>query len=90
MTRELIEALDNEVKTELQFAFASLTAYPITDGVVDVDLYLASSPKILWVLKEPVDEALADGLVTILAAVGAWLNMFWPLANSATSLLSHR
>jgi len=28
---------------------------PIYDGVADVDAYLQSSPKILWVLKEPYD-----------------------------------
>lgn len=29
---------------------------PITDGVADADAYLASSPKVMWVLKEPYDE----------------------------------
>jgi len=29
---------------------------PITDGVVDISQYLASSPRILWILKEPYDE----------------------------------
>ena len=30
--------------------------YPITDGVADADAYLASNPKVMWVLKEPYDE----------------------------------
>jgi len=29
---------------------------PITDGVVDIQKYLACSPRILWILKEPYDE----------------------------------
>jgi hypothetical protein len=29
---------------------------PIADGVVDIPKYLASSPRILWILKEPWDE----------------------------------
>lgn len=55
MNREQLEALENEVNTELQSSASSI-AEPITDGVVDFDLYLASAPKILWILKEPVDE----------------------------------
>jgi hypothetical protein len=33
---------------------------PITDGVCSIEGYLKSHPKIMWVLKEPVDE-IADG-----------------------------
>lgn len=29
---------------------------PITDGITDISAYLNSSPKIMWVLKEPYDE----------------------------------
>lgn len=35
---------------------------PIYDGVVDCEGYLNSSPKIMWVLKEPYDELGEDGL----------------------------
>src|SRR4051812_31894469 len=55
MNKEQLEALENEVKAELKLSSTSI-ADPITDGVVDVDLYLASFPKILWILKEPVDD----------------------------------
>jgi hypothetical protein len=55
MNREHLEALENEVNTELKSSANSI-AEPITDGVVEIDLYLDSQPKILWILKEPVDE----------------------------------
>lgn len=30
--------------------------FPITDGVCDEEAYLKSSPKVMWILKEPYDE----------------------------------
>jgi len=39
---------------------------PITDGVINADRYLASAPKILWILKEPWEKP-AEG-----AARGGW------------------
>jgi hypothetical protein len=55
-----LETLENEVNAELETIAESGTpgSEPITDGVVDIDLYLSSSPKILWILKEPVDEVI--------------------------------
>lgn len=35
--------------------------WPITDGVVDTDAYLASSPRIMWILKEPYDDRDEEG-----------------------------
>ena len=34
---------------------------PIYDGVVDAEAYLASKPKIMWILKEPYDDFDAKG-----------------------------
>lgn len=34
---------------------------PITDGIIDIDKYLDSKIKILWILKEPYDGVDADG-----------------------------
>ena len=34
---------------------------PIRDGVADIEAYLHSSPKIMWVLKEPYDDFKKDG-----------------------------
>lgn len=34
---------------------------PIRDGVADIEAYLQSSPKIMWVLKEPYDDFKEDG-----------------------------
>ena len=50
-----LEILEEEVNAELmQMAVAEQSIHhPITDGVVDADAYLASSPKMLWILKEP-------------------------------------
>lgn len=51
----LLESLETEVKSLLKkMAKADgLKDRPITDGVVDVARYIASSPKMLWILKEP-------------------------------------
>ena len=49
-----LEAMETEVNAELK-ARAKAENSPlelITDGVVDIDRYLASSPKMLWILKE--------------------------------------
>ena len=62
MRKTQIETMETEVNAELDAraeAEKSING-PIYDGVVDVDRYLASSPKILWILKEPYDEP--DGI----------------------------
>ena len=55
MSKERLEALETEVNAELKKMAESEGSRhdPITDGVVDIDRYLASSPKMLWILKEP-------------------------------------
>lgn len=40
---------------------------PITDGIADFEAYLASSPRVAWILKEPYDEV-RDGTI----AGGGW------------------
>jgi hypothetical protein len=55
MSKAELEALENEVNAEL-LARAKAEhpdIYPITDGVIDEAQFLASSPKMLWILKEP-------------------------------------
>ena len=34
---------------------------PIPDGVYDADKYLSTSPRIMWVLKEPYDDFDSEG-----------------------------
>ncbi|MBE0542405.1 MAG: hypothetical protein IH623_13550 [Verrucomicrobia bacterium] len=55
MSKERLEALEKDVNAELIKMAESEGSkhHPITDGVVDIDRYLSSSPKILWILKEP-------------------------------------
>lgn len=63
MSKEQLKALESEVNAQLLEMAASnagLKHFPITDGVVDIDQFLSSSPKILWILKEPW-EKLKDG-----------------------------
>jgi hypothetical protein len=64
MNKAQLEALESEVNAELySMKEAGHEAnYPITDGVVDIERYLADSPKLLWILKEPWD-TLAAGEV---------------------------
>jgi hypothetical protein len=53
--------LDNLIESELRIRNSVVTCYkdpsgesdPITDGVVNPELYSTSSPRILWILKEP-------------------------------------
>src|ERR1700733_7592250 len=62
MSKERLDLLENAVKAELykMAAFERLihghSHDPITDGVIDIDRYLSSSPKMLWILKEPWDD----------------------------------
>lgn len=93
MSKERLEALETEVNAELKRIavaerIASPEGYiphnPITDGVVDIDRYLSSSPKILWILKEPWEnlkdgEAGGDWSVTKYLAEGEICNRgSWP------------
>jgi hypothetical protein len=55
MNREQLEALESEINAELNLQ-ATPAADPITDGVVDINRYLAARPKMLWILKEPYDD----------------------------------
>ncbi len=41
---------------------------PIYDGVVDAEAYLATQPKVMWILKEPYDDLDAEGM----PAGGGW------------------
>lgn len=58
MTTEQLELAESEIAAELlQMATAEQSIHkPILDGVVDASLYLAASPRILWILKEPWEE----------------------------------
>jgi hypothetical protein len=57
MSKEKLETLEKEVNAELYAMAASERSIhnhdPITDGVIDIERYLSSSPKMLWILKEP-------------------------------------
>lgn len=50
--------IEARVKNEVPREGAS--SWPITDGVVDVECYLRSSPRVMWFLKEPYDEGKGD------------------------------
>lgn len=56
------EALRNEID-ELAAAKGLWTddVGPIRDGVADIEAYIQSSPKVMWVLKEPYDDFKEDG-----------------------------
>lgn len=63
-----LEALETEVEADLNTIGESgpSGSEPITDGVVDIDRFLAACPKMLWILKEPWED-LKDG-----EAGGGW------------------
>jgi hypothetical protein len=62
MSKEHLELLETEINAELyDMAKAEKSIHaPITDCVVDIDRYLSSSPKMLWILKEPYDDLSGD------------------------------
>ena len=45
----------------VELGYDSAKVEPIYDGVVDAEAYLASKPKIMWILKEPYDDFDAKG-----------------------------
>ncbi len=60
MSKAQLEALEEQVNAELKRMADSERSIhkhdPITDGVVDIERYLSSSPKMLWIWKEPWEE----------------------------------
>lgn len=66
MTKEELEKKQSEIQDKiLQHAkdkgLVKEELEPIYDGVADIEKYLSSSPKIMWILKEPYDEATRGG-----------------------------
>lgn len=61
------------------------TCKPVTDGVTDIDEYLKSSPRIMWVLKEPWDDVDENGITCgggwdmseVFEKDDAWKNRTW-------------
>lgn len=60
MTPEKLLQLERDLELEFAAKHEDALHKPITDGVVNAEQYLASSPRILWILKEPWEE-LAQG-----------------------------
>lgn len=68
MTQEELQKKQNEMHNKIeQYAQEKglikqrPSLHPITDGVADINGYLSSSPKIMWLLKEPYDDFTANG-----------------------------
>ena len=60
-TRQIaIQEKMNQRADELGYEYNEIA--PIYDGVIDVDGYLKSKPKIMWVMKEPYDEITDSGI----------------------------
>ena len=59
MTKETLEIEEQRVAGYTDLLAAKMITedrLPIYDGIIDIDSYLASKTKILWVLKEPYDD----------------------------------
>ena len=55
-------ALHADIKAHaIELGYDSAKVEPIYDGVVDAEAYLASKPRIMWILKEPYDDFDAKG-----------------------------
>ena len=46
----------------IDLGYDSAKIAPIYDGVVDAEAYLASKPKVMWILKEPYEDFDAEGM----------------------------
>lgn len=56
-------ALHTQILTRaIELGYDPAKVEPIYDGVVDAEAYLASKPKIMWILKEPYDDLDAEGM----------------------------
>ena len=66
---EKLKSKCEQIEQEICDAYIDVNgkAEPIVDGIVDIDKYLETEPKILWILKEPYDDV-EDGL----ASGGGW------------------
>ena len=73
MTAALLLAAQAALHSQIQahakdLGYDSAKIEPIYDGVVDAEAYLATKPKVLWILKEPYDDFDAKGM----PAGGGW------------------
>ena len=58
-----LSQIENEIRKKIENNFdkSNKQRKPIYDGIVDINLYLNSSLKIMWVLKEPYDRENGEG-----------------------------
>lgn len=62
-------AIHTQIKARAkELGYEAAKVEPIYDGVVEAEAYLASKPKIMWILKEPYDDLDAEGM----PAGGGW------------------
>lgn len=51
------ELFDEEIKERAkELKLTNDGFFPISDGVADIEMYLSSSPRVMWILKEPFDD----------------------------------
>lgn len=93
MTKEELEKKQKDMQDKiLQHAedkgLVNTKIGPICDGIADIEKYLSSSPKIMWILKEPYDEVTESGeptgggwcLTDVLNNEDAWKSLsMWQL-----------
>ena len=73
MTSALLLAAQAAIHAQIQnhaigLGYDPAKVEPIYDGLVDAEAYLASKPKVMWILKEPYDDFDAEGM----PAGGGW------------------
>ena len=63
MTHQELTSKSKEIDTLINETIISTQeeTYPILDGIIDIEKYLAAKFKILWILKEPYDDFDDDG-----------------------------
>lgn len=66
MTKESLMAAQVEIEEEIKSIarkndFYSSEVEPIPDGIYDAEKYLSTTPRILWILKEPYDDFTKEG-----------------------------
>ena len=83
MTPDLIHAAEARIRSRIDEIYCDPRglAEPIYDGVVDAALYCGTSPRVMWILKEPWDDVDSSG--------GGWSLTTDFLAKKRISEISH-
>ena len=69
------DELQEEMRSRaIELGYNPENVEPVYDGVVDIERYLKSSPRVMWILKEAYDDVIKMGI--LMAADGQFCKIF--------------